>query len=78
MGERLRELTELQDRITANRRDALVGRDVDVLVDTPGVGRTHREAPEIDGIVSVPDALAPGSFARLTVTAAAGPDLEAA
>jgi len=78
VGERLRELTELQDRITAHRRDALVGRDVDVLVDTPGVGRTHREAPEIDGIVSVPDALAPGSFARLTVTAAAGPDLEAA
>ena len=48
-------------------------------MDTPGVGRTHREAPEIDGIVSVPEALAPGSFARLTVTAAAiGPDLEAA
>jgi len=78
VAERLRELTELQDRITARRRDAMVGREVDVLVDTPGVGRTHREAPEIDGIVSVPDRLDPGSFARLTVTAAAGPDLEAA
>ncbi len=78
MAERLRELTELQDRITARRRDAMVGHEVDVLVDTPGVGRTHREAPEIDGIVSVPDGLDPGSFARLTVTAATGPDLEAA
>jgi ribosomal protein S12 methylthiotransferase len=78
VAERLRELTELQDRITARRRDAMVGREVDVLVDTPGVGRTHREAPEIDGIVSVPDRLDPGSFSRLTVTAATGPDLEAA
>ena len=78
VAERLCELTELQDRITARRRDAMVGRDVDILIDTPGVGRTHREAPEIDGIVSVPEALAPGSFARLTVTAATGPDLEAA
>ena len=78
VGERLRELTELQDRITARRRDAMVGAEVHVLVDAPGVGRTHREAPEIDGIVSVPERLVPGSFARLTVTAAAGPDLEAA
>jgi ribosomal protein S12 methylthiotransferase len=75
--ERLRELTELQDRITARRRDALVGREVDVLVDMRGIGRSHREAPEIDGVVSVPDELAPGSFARLVVRAALGPDLEA-
>jgi ribosomal protein S12 methylthiotransferase len=78
VAERLRELTELQDRITARRRDELVGSEVEVLVDAPGVGRSHREAPEIDGIVSVPAGLAPGSFARLRVTGAAGPDLEAA
>ena len=78
VAERLAELGEVADRITAERRSALVGSPVDVLVDTVGVGRTHREAPEIDGIVSVPEALAPGTFARLTVTAAAGPDLEAA
>src|SRR5205085_537864 len=78
MTERHHELTELQDRITAERRDALVGRSIDVLVDEPGVGRTHREAPEIDGIVHVPTSLATGTFATLTVTAAEGPDLEAA
>ena len=78
VAERLCELTDLQDRITARRRDALVGREVDVLVDTRGIGRTHREAPEIDGIVAVPDFLVPGSFGRLSVTAAIGPDLEAA
>jgi ribosomal protein S12 methylthiotransferase len=76
--DRLAELRELQDGITARRRDELVGRRVEVLVDAPGVGRTHREAPEIDGIVVVPRALPPGSFATLTVTAATGPDVEAA
>ena len=53
--ERLAELRELQDAITAARRDALVG--------TRGRGagrrarasaRSYREAPEIDGIVEVP------------------------
>ena len=77
-SERLAELAELQDAITAQRRDLLVGRRVEVLVDEPGVGRTHREAPEIDGIVDVPDALAPGTFADVTVTAAEGCDLVAA
>ena len=75
MGERLAELRELQDDITARRRDALIGRDVRVLVDEPGVGRSHREAPEIDGIVEVPSELAVGSFADVRVVDAMGPDL---
>ena len=58
MAERLRECAELQDAITAQRRDALIGDVVDVLVDAPGEGRTYREAPEIDGSWSVPDHLA--------------------
>ena len=77
-SERLAELGELQDAITARRRDMLVGRRVEVLVDEPGVGRTHREAPEIDGVVHVPAGLAAGTFAQVTVTAAFGCDLEAA
>jgi ribosomal protein S12 methylthiotransferase len=78
VAERLAELTELQDGITAARRDALVGRRVQVLVDRPGKGRTFREAPEIDGVVAVPEPLAPGSLVDLTATAALGPDLRAA
>ena len=76
--ERLGELTELQDRITATRRDELVGRRISVLVDSPGEARSHREAPEIDGIVEVPHDLVPGSIVEVTVTAATGPDLIAA
>ena len=77
VAERLRELTELQDAITARRRDALVGQTVEVLVDEPGIGRTHREAPEIDGVVAIPDDIPVGDFAKVVVTAATGPDLEA-
>ncbi|HEX2039552.1 MAG TPA: 30S ribosomal protein S12 methylthiotransferase RimO [Acidimicrobiales bacterium] len=77
VAERLRELTELQDAITARRREALVGSVLEVLVDAPGVARSHREAPEIDGVVHVPTATAVGSFATVRVTGAEGPDLEA-
>ncbi len=75
VAERLRECTELQDAITARRRDELLGTTVEVLIDVPGEGRTYREAPEIDGIVSVPGDLPVGSFAEVVVTGADGPDL---
>lgn len=77
MDERLAELRELQDEITARKRDELIGREVELLVDRPGIARSHREAPEIDGIVAVPDDIAPGTFTTRTVTGALGPDLEA-
>ena len=73
--ERLRECTELQDAITARRRDALVGEVCEVLVDAPGRGRTVHEAPEIDGIVHVPEWLPVGSLAEVVVTASLGTDL---
>lgn len=78
VAERLAELGELQDGITARRRDELIGCEVEVLVDEPGVGRTWREAPEIDGVVMVPEGLPVGGFHSVTVTGALGPDLEAA
>ena len=76
-AERLAELRELQDPITAERRDALIGSTIEVLVDQPGVGRSHREAPEIDGIVNLPADLTVGSLVKVQVTSAAGPDLDA-
>jgi ribosomal protein S12 methylthiotransferase len=75
--ERLRECAELQDAITAAKRDALIGLTREVLVDAPGQGRTVHEAPEIDGIVHVPDDLAVGSLVDVTITGAEGPDLYA-
>ena len=77
VNERLAELRELQDPITAARRDALIGSTIEVLVDQAGVGRSHREAPEIDGVVNLPTSLAVGSLVKVRVTGAAGPDLDA-
>jgi ribosomal protein S12 methylthiotransferase len=77
MAERLAELRELQDEITARRRDDLIGTTVTVLVDEPGVARSHREAPEIDGVIEVPDHLMVGEFATVRIVDAMGPDLVA-
>jgi ribosomal protein S12 methylthiotransferase len=76
-AERLAEVREIQDRITSESRDSLVGATVTVLVDEPGIARSHREAPEIDGVIEVPTRLAVGEFHEVRVTAAAGPDLVA-
>jgi len=75
--ERLGECSELQDSITADRRDQLVGQRRTVLVDAPGVGRTIHEAPEIDGVVRVPESFAPGTLAEFAITASLGTDVEA-
>ncbi len=80
-AERLAELRERQDAITARKRDDLIGSEVLVLVDSPGRARSTAEAPEIDGIVrfepSDDDSIEPGTFARTTIVSAEGPDLVA-
>jgi ribosomal protein S12 methylthiotransferase len=78
MNERLAELREMQDAITASQRDELLGRSIEVLVDESGIARSHREAPEIDGVVQVDADLAVGEFYRVTVEEVFGPDLLAA
>jgi ribosomal protein S12 methylthiotransferase len=75
--ERLREVSELQDAITARRRDALVGTRQRLLIDAPGVGRSVRECPEIDGIVMVDPTLAVGTLVDCDIVASHGTDLEA-
>ena len=77
VAERMAELRELCDEITERRRRELVGGTATVLVDRPGRARSHREAPEIDGLVEVPEDLVPGSFAKVRITGAAGVDLMA-
>ncbi len=86
VAEWLRECDEVQSPITEAARDALVraGAVVEVLVDGidedtgDPVGRTHREAPEIDGVVRLDGATArPGLMVRAKVTEALGVDLVA-
>ncbi|MGD0874934.1 MAG: 30S ribosomal protein S12 methylthiotransferase RimO [Acidimicrobiales bacterium] len=75
--ERLQECSELQEAITARRRGQLVGSTSDVLVDRRGHARSYREAPEIDGIVRVPDSIPEGWLGPVRFVGAVGPDLEA-
>jgi ribosomal protein S12 methylthiotransferase len=84
VDEWLRECSEVQDPISHAARDALLGTEVDLIVDSidddtgDAVGRTHREAPEIDGIIRLDGTYArPGSTVRALVTGALGPDLVA-
>jgi ribosomal protein S12 methylthiotransferase len=74
--ERLREVSELQDTITAQRRDSLVGTRQRILIDAPGVGRSVRECPEIDGIVMVDPSLSVGTMVECEIVASHGTDLE--
>ncbi len=73
--ERSKECSELQDAITARKRAALVGTTCQVLVDAPGTARSHREAPEIDGVIRVPLDLKEGSWVEARIVEAEGPDL---
>ena len=75
MNERLAELREIQDAISSDRRDLLLGETIEVFVDEPGIARSFREAPEIAGVVQVPDSLEVGRFHTVTVEQVFGPDL---
>ena len=84
--ERLRECDEVQEPVSRAKRERLAreGAELEVLVDGvdeagTAVGRTHREAPEIDGVVLLPHATAiPGAIVRARAVDSIGPDLVAA
>jgi ribosomal protein S12 methylthiotransferase len=76
-AERVRRLQGLQEEITAGCSAAQVGKEIVVLVDQVedgvAVGRSHREAPEIDGIVLL-DRGRPGEWLAARVTGSYGCD----
>lgn len=79
---RLDELMRLQQGISLERNRSLIGRELEVLVeartDDGAVGRSYRDAPEIDGLVYVRGCRSePGEFVRATVSGATHYDLTA-
>jgi hypothetical protein len=54
-----------------------VGSRQRLLIDAPGVGRSVRECPEIDGIVMVDQSLTVGALVECEIVASHGTDLEA-
>ena len=74
-----------QEAISKAKHKAMVGREVEVLVDGPSkesefvfAGRLATQAPDVDGqvyLVSPPEDLRPGTFRRVRITRAAAHDL---
>jgi ribosomal protein S12 methylthiotransferase len=77
--ERRERLMEMQQRISLAKNQALVGRTLDVLIEGQGdglsVGRSYRDAPEIDGLVLVQAELPVGKIVPVRVTGALEYDL---
>ena len=86
---RQRQLMEVAQQVSIIRNRAMVGREIDVLVESMSagpmegigtdfvVGRSYRDAPEVDGLVLLLGAHAPGDFVRARVTQALAYDLVA-
>jgi ribosomal protein S12 methylthiotransferase len=79
--ERWQQLMGLQSEISAEKLQRRVGRQIEVLIDSvdgdTASGRSHADAPEIDGVVHLEQArgLQPGSIVQALVTAADEYDL---
>ena len=77
--ERRQRLMAVQQPISLAKNQALVGRRLDVLVEGQAeglsVGRSYRDAPEVDGLVLVQAGLPVGEISSVRVTAALEYDL---
>ncbi|MDR0400909.1 MAG: 30S ribosomal protein S12 methylthiotransferase RimO [Treponema sp.] len=90
-AERKRILEERQEKISGERMERYLGRELEILIEekfeSPGedpppglyLGRAYCQAPEVDGavLVSCEETLGPGTLVRCRVTGRAGVDLEA-
>jgi ribosomal protein S12 methylthiotransferase len=86
---RQRALMEVAQQVSMIRNRAMAGREIDVLVESEAagrrdglaaglvIGRSYRDAPEVDGLVLLEGAHAPGDFVRARVTKTLAYDLVA-
>jgi len=79
--ERREQAMALQQKISRAKNRACVGKTFDVLIegvcDGISIGRTYRDAPEVDGVVLIQKEIPPGDFARAQITGAMEYDLTA-
>ncbi len=77
--ERRNRLMELQQGISLEKNRAWVGRRMDILVEGHRkgltVGRSFRDAPEVDGVVLIEGDASPGKMVRVRITGALPYDL---
>jgi len=77
--ERLKRLMEKQQQISLAHNQAFVGRNLDVLVEGAGqgisIGRSYRDAPEVDGLVLVKGEIPAGKIITVRINNAMVYDL---
>jgi ribosomal protein S12 methylthiotransferase len=77
--DRLERLMKLQEKISLNKNQYWIGKTMDVLIEGTGdgisVGRSFRDAPEIDGLVLIEDLAEAGSIVPVKITGAMTHDL---
>ena len=70
---------ELQQKISKEKNRIFIGRKLEVLVEGVGegisIGRSYRDAPEVDGMVLIEGELPPNQFAPVRITGALEYDL---
>jgi len=80
IADRLRHLNDVQEEVTSGLNLEQLGEQLDVLVDGKEdgqpIGRSYRQAPEIDGVIYL-DQGEPGEWLRAEVIGSYGADLEA-
>ncbi len=78
-NERLARLMSAQQKISLERNQAWVGKTLDVLIEGQGdgisLGRSYRDAPEIDGLVVIEEELPIGDMLPIRITGAMTYDL---
>lgn len=76
---RIEQLMSIQQNISLSRNQSLVGKELQVLIEGCNegisVGRSYRDAPEIDGMVFVEGSLAVGDIHTIQITDAMTHDL---
>jgi len=80
-NERMARLMELQESISLAKNQALVGKTLDVLIEGKdkdiSVGRSYRDAPEIDGLTIIEGQAPVGEIVKTRITGAMVHDLTA-
>jgi len=78
-AERMQRLMELQEGISLAKNQSFVGKSLDVLIEGEdngiSIGRSYRDAPEIDGLVILEGVAATGSLVKARITGAMVHDL---
>ncbi|MCJ7772793.1 MAG: 30S ribosomal protein S12 methylthiotransferase RimO, partial [Desulfobacterales bacterium] len=77
--ERIQNLAQIQEDISLKKNQTFIDKELDVLIEGNGdgisIGRSYRDAPEIDGLVLVQSIIETGELVNVKITGALIHDL---